>query len=270
LKKSVRAASKQAGALSERNGKRLGISAYRRVASVLRRRISSGEWQPGDRLPALDALVDEFRVGRVTVRHALDLLADEGLIMRHRDRRGSSVINQPLDRRWFTLALDISELQTHSSLITVSELESGPWDRSLPLSPDEGRQSAGYHRVVHLHHHKDFPHPVAVTDLLIERELFSKLEGDKNTERPLLERLAIHHADLRHIQQTLTIGEADVDLARRLHVHESAPIAELRRIVRDSGGTIIYFGHLFFRGDLVRLDFAVDLASEKKPRGKRQ
>ncbi|MGN6768216.1 MAG: GntR family transcriptional regulator, partial [Rhizobiaceae bacterium] len=45
--------------------RRLGISAYRRVASVLRRRITSGEWQPGDRLPALDALVEEFRVGRV-------------------------------------------------------------------------------------------------------------------------------------------------------------------------------------------------------------
>ena len=41
---------------------RLGISTYRRVASVLRRRISSGEWQPGDRLPALDALVEEFEV----------------------------------------------------------------------------------------------------------------------------------------------------------------------------------------------------------------
>jgi DNA-binding GntR family transcriptional regulator len=65
---------------------------------------------------------------------------------------------------------------------------------------------------------------------------------------------------MRQIQQTLTIGEADIELARRLHVHESAPIAELRRIVRDSSDTIIYFGHLFFRGDLVRLEFAVDLA----------
>jgi GntR family transcriptional regulator len=59
----------------------------------------------------------------------------------------------------------------------------------------------------------------------------------------------------------LTIGEADLDLARQLHLHEAAPIAELRRVIRDGSGTIIYFGYLFFRGDLVRLDFSVDLKS---------
>jgi len=113
--------------------KRLGISTYRRVAALLRRRISSGEWQPGDRLPALDALVEELGVGRVTVRHALDLLADEGLVARHRDRRGSSVIAHPLDRRWFTLALNLAELETHSASVIVSEIESGLGTARCPL-----------------------------------------------------------------------------------------------------------------------------------------
>jgi GntR family transcriptional regulator len=242
-----------------RRRKRIGIATYRRVASVLRRRISLGEWQPGDRLPALEALVEEFRVGRVTVRHALDLLADEGLIARYRDRRGSSVIARPLDRRWFTLALDLAELETHSAAMTVSEIASGPWERPLPVSAAEGRPSDAYHRVVHLHHHKDFPHPVAVSDLLIDRDLYRKLDRGARSNRPVLERLAVRHADLGRIQQTFTIGEADVELARRLHVHESAPVAELRRIVCDGSGTIIYFGHLLFRGELIRLDFSVDL-----------
>src|SRR5690349_47316 len=156
--------------------KRTGISTYRRLAAVFRRRISSGEWQAGDRLPALDALVKELRVGRITVRHALDLLAEEGLIARHRDRRGSSVICQPLDRRWFTLALNLNELERHSAAITVSEIDSGPWHRPLPVAAGEGRSSAGYHRVVHLHHHKDYPYPVAFTDLLIDRRLHRRLQ----------------------------------------------------------------------------------------------
>ena len=240
---------------------RLGISTYRRVASVLRRRISIGEWQPGDRLPALDALVEEFKVGRVTVRHALDLLADEGLIARHRDRRGSSVTAQPLDRRWFTLALNLAELETHSSSIVVTQLESGPWERPLPVTAAEGKQSDGYHRIVHLHHHSDFPLPVAMTEILIDRAIYAGLKNKTTEKRPILERLAARHADLGHIQQTLTIGEADLELARNLGIHEAAPIAELRRIIRNGAGTIIYFGHLFFRGDLVRLDFSVDLKS---------
>ena len=241
---------------------RVGISTYRRVASVLRRRISTGEWQPGDRLPALDALVAEFKVGRVTLRHALDLLAEEGLIARHRDRRGSSVIAHPLDGRWFTLALDPSELETHSAGVTVTELDSGPWERDLPVSPREGRRAEAYHRVVHLHHHREFPQPVAMTELLIESTLFARLDRADST-RPILERLAHARAELGRIRQTLTIGEADLDLARHLGVHEASPIAEMRRIICDPQGTIIYFGHLHFRGDLVRLDFSVDMTRRK-------
>lgn len=243
--------------------KRLGIATYRRVAAVLRRRISTGEWQTGDRLPALDTLVEEFKVGRVTVRHALDLLAEEGLIARHRDRRGSSVIAAPLDGRWFTLALDPSDLETHSAFVTVTELSSEPWGRPLPVSPKEGRQAASYHRVVHLHHHTKFPQPVAMTELLIESGLFAQLEPAQKFDRPILERLAARHTDLGEIRQTLTIGEADLDLAKHLGVHEAAPIAEMRRIICDSAGAIIYFGHLYFRGDLVRLDFAVDLTPRR-------
>jgi DNA-binding GntR family transcriptional regulator len=70
-------------------------------------------------------------------------------------------------------------------------------------------------------------------------------------------RRAAHPADLSQIEQTFTIGEADVEIARRLRLHESS--AELRRIASDSRGTIIYFGYLFFPGQLVRLDFKVDL-----------
>ena len=240
-------------------GRRSGISAYRRVATVLRRRIASGEWQPGDRLPPLEALVDEFRVGRVTVRHALDLLAEEGLIARHRDRRGSSVIRHPLDRRWFTLTLNLAELESHSASITVSEIDSGAWKRPLPVLPAEGRQAESYHRLVHLHHHQDFPYPIGITDLLIDRKLYTRLDGGAASDRPVLERLAELDVDLDQINQTFTIGEAEIDLAEHLCLHKSAPIAELRRIIRDGSDTIVYFGHLFSRGDLVRLDFSVNL-----------
>jgi len=60
---------------------------------------------------------------------------------------------------------------------------------------------------------------------------------------------------LAPIEQTFSIGEADVEIARRLRLHESSPTAELRRLARDRRGTIIYFGYLFFPGQLVLLDF---------------
>src|SRR5262245_26715110 len=115
------------------------------------RRVAGGQSFAGTRRPG------QGTPGwRITVRHALDLLAEEGLIARHRDRRISSVICQPLDRRWFTLALNLNELERHSAAITVSEIDSRPWHRPLPVAAEEGCSSAGYHRVVHLRHHKDY------------------------------------------------------------------------------------------------------------------
>jgi DNA-binding GntR family transcriptional regulator len=57
-------------------GRRIG---YRQVADLLSNRVRDGAF-PDGRLPAEDALASEFGVARDTVRRALSLLADEGLI----------------------------------------------------------------------------------------------------------------------------------------------------------------------------------------------
>jgi len=67
----------------------------------------------------------------------LDLLAADCLIARHRDRRGRSVTYQTFDRRWFTLALKLNELEAHSGAITVSEIDSGSWHRALPVAGED-------------------------------------------------------------------------------------------------------------------------------------
>lgn len=53
---------------------------YREIAAELRQRISSGELAPGALVASEMALVKEYRVSRGTVRSALALLVDEGLI----------------------------------------------------------------------------------------------------------------------------------------------------------------------------------------------
>lgn len=56
------------------------------IADFARRRIGSGAWRPGDRVPSENELCGLFRVSRMTARRALDQLALDGLIVR---RRGS-------------------------------------------------------------------------------------------------------------------------------------------------------------------------------------
>jgi GntR family transcriptional regulator len=52
----------------------------RQIAAALRGRIASGEYPPGAALPSIITLADEFQVTTNTVRKALGILRDEGLI----------------------------------------------------------------------------------------------------------------------------------------------------------------------------------------------
>lgn len=80
------------------------------VAGELRRRIASGELQPGDRLPPEDGLMQEFDLARTTLREALRVLESEGLITVQRGRNGGPrVTRPPVDRlaRMFAVHLQI-------------------------------------------------------------------------------------------------------------------------------------------------------------------
>jgi GntR family transcriptional regulator len=61
----------------------IGHSRYAQLADALRHRVQKGEWAPGGAaLPAESALAEEHGVALGTMRRALQLLVDEGLIER--------------------------------------------------------------------------------------------------------------------------------------------------------------------------------------------
>ncbi|HEX6074590.1 MAG TPA: GntR family transcriptional regulator [Micromonosporaceae bacterium] len=54
---------------------------YLQVADALRQAIRAGTFAPGDRLPTVAELADQYRVAKMTVQRALTSLRDEGLVI---------------------------------------------------------------------------------------------------------------------------------------------------------------------------------------------
>jgi GntR family transcriptional regulator len=77
---------------------------YLRIYGDLRQRIDSGEWEAGTRLPAQRDLSREFGVAVMTVRHALKLLEQEGLVQ-FRHGKGTYIARRPV-------AYDVSHLRS--------------------------------------------------------------------------------------------------------------------------------------------------------------
>jgi len=60
--------------------------AYQQVADDLRRGIKGGRYKAGDQLPSGRELARRYGIAPMTVRHALDILKSEGLIVSRQGR----------------------------------------------------------------------------------------------------------------------------------------------------------------------------------------
>jgi GntR family transcriptional regulator len=67
------------------------------IADDLRRRIQEGEWRPGDVLPSMTVLAEEYGAARNTVAAAVEMLEDERLLWAARKR--GTVVLRPGERR---------------------------------------------------------------------------------------------------------------------------------------------------------------------------
>jgi len=76
------------GALSQEDklDKRSPVPAYIQLAQILRQRISSEIYTSGNRLPSEAAIAGSFKVSGMTVRQALGVLVNEGLVERIQGR----------------------------------------------------------------------------------------------------------------------------------------------------------------------------------------
>lgn len=68
----------------------MSTQAYLRIFNALKQQILNGRYLPGQRIPAERELCEQFGVSRITARHALRLLTEQGMLDRH-PGRGSYV-----------------------------------------------------------------------------------------------------------------------------------------------------------------------------------
>jgi DNA-binding GntR family transcriptional regulator len=100
-------------------------SLHKKVRTALAGRISTGELQPGDRLPAERALSEEFGVARSVVRQALAGLARDGLVVSAYPR-GYHVLGPRIP--WLTRLRLLADEPWDVEMIDTQEQPAGPRD----------------------------------------------------------------------------------------------------------------------------------------------
>ena len=221
------------------------------IASRAERRIRSGAWAPGTRLPPERELCELLDVSRTTLRQALGELEERGLISRHQGRgtfvsrprvdaavSGHFTISAALRARGLTLTTRVVAVsQTGASRSVASELGLLPGDPTFHLE-----------RVRSL---ADEPLLLETTDLPAER--FPRLETADFAGRSLYDILREDHGCLvAAATESLEPVIVTAHESTLLGVPRHAPAMLIRRVSTDQAGGLVEISHLLLRGDRSR------------------
>ncbi|MEM7093653.1 MAG: GntR family transcriptional regulator [Actinomycetota bacterium] len=226
---------------------------YREIAESLRKSIESGHYATGELLPSESALGTTFDASRVTVRKALELLRDEGLLV-SRQGLGWSVATEPV-----TQSLD--------SLISIeAQMEPGH---------DVRREVTDFGFV---------PAPSEVVDVLgtnvlevgrlnwVDDEPFSRIfvwcREDLAAD---LSRSQVEHASfldllgdrLRRAVQRIGAAEMPAHVAELLRRPEGSSALVVRRTAFGDDGEALFMSEHWFPGDAT--EFVGELSPREQP-----
>ena len=224
---------------------------YQEIAAELRRRARAAS--PGTVLPSESELSAEFAASRVTVRRALEVVRDEGLIAA-RQGFGWFVAAEPVRQRLESLLTIESQLETSGlgAERRVTEFE-------FVKSPPHVVAELGVDRVLRVKRvNLADGEPFAVVTVWCPAELGQRFSVNDVESRPFYELLDI---ELRGATQTIGADLADAADAELLAVPVGSPLLRCRRVTTDTTGRpVLMSEHLF---PAHRTEFVVDLPNAR-------
>lgn len=231
-----------------------GIKA-RRVYLSLRDQITSGDLRDGESLPGEQKLAETFGVSRVTVRRALDALAQGGLIER-RAGSGTKVRARPSNGQqraamnFNTLMPQLVEMgqKTTARLLSFSYGSAPDFVSSaMGLNGDSKVQIATR---VRLAENVPFSHLTTYVPAQIAQNYS---ENDLATT-PLFKLLERSGVQIKDAHQSVSATLAGPDVAEALEVEVGSALLLLRRVVRDVDGNGVEYLSGLYRPDMFRLE----------------
>ncbi|MGE0313154.1 MAG: GntR family transcriptional regulator [Lautropia sp.] len=224
---------------------------YVQLADVMRERIVKGVWPIDVRIPTLPALATEFGVAAITVRQAVQLLKNEGLLSPEQGR-GTFVRRKPETH---------PRMKVETSLRRLAELYRELAPRVVPLAEgaatprldaDDGVAAPAYRFLRRVHaSERQF---TSVISAYLDERVFAQAPDRFRSELIIPVLMDLASVRIGSARQILTIASAGSESANALGVSLHAPVAELRRVVCDPDGTVIYLGELTYRGDFIRVE----------------
>jgi GntR family transcriptional regulator len=243
--------------------KQLGVPLYHQIQHLIRHRISTGEYSPGQQIPSENELCQELSVSRVTLREALRELVRDGMLTKIQGKGTFVAPNPPkrLSPVKYTGFLD--DLQERVRKLKVKDVQmtrvppSAELRTLLQLSPDDTEVTL----IKRLRHIDDEPFsftlnylPLAIGARVREKELYTV---------PLLRILQDElKIPIVRAYETVEASPADPDIAQRLGISVLHPVMHMKRVMYTTKDRPFELVETYYRAD--RYHYSVNLVRVKR------
>jgi len=238
----------------------------RRVYLALRDQITGGNLRDGETLPGEQKLAETFGVSRVTVRRALDALAQGDLIER-RAGSGTKVRERPASAQraamnFNTLMPQLVEMgqQTTARLLSFSYALAPDFVASaMGLGQESKVQIATRVRLA-----GDVPFSHLTT--YVPSHIAQNYSENDLATTPLFKLLERSGVQIDEAHQSVSATLAGPDVAEALEVDVGSALLSLRRVVRDVEGNGVEYLAGLYRPDMFRLEMPLTRVGQGKAR----
>jgi GntR family transcriptional regulator len=229
-----------------------GMPLHRQLFLVIRDQINRGAFTTGQALPTEHALGEQFGVSRITVRRALQDLADQGYVRRQHGRgtfvlpRRPSIVPSPalsvLD------SLRKAQLETSVEVIDLALREPPARIKSeLALAEDDALYA------LRLRSDKTTEEPLMITEAWLPTRFSELVTRQSLARRALFEILDTAGVTMGRVVQEITAEVADPLKARLLQTSIGAPLIRINRLGYDHDAKPVQHLSLFLSPDRSRV-----------------
>ena len=229
---------------------------YFQIQAQLLKMIQSGQLRPGDALPSEDELSRTCGVSRMTARHALQSLKNQGFASRHKGQ--GTFVSQPRVEKdithlsGFTAEMRALGLQPGSRILSA-EMVPAPAEVASRFRVEVGAPMFNLRRL-----RLADGLPVAVEEVWLSREQFPGVDkinfASSSLYQTLRERYGIRVSRADEILEARAASRHEAEL---LEIPRRSSVLVISRTLWDIDGKPVETAHSVYRGDRYRAVLAI-------------
>ena len=220
---------------------------YLQLREVVRERIESGEYLPGTVIPSENEFAKNYGIHRLTVRNAIDVLVQEGILKRVQGK-GVYVVGEKVERDLETLGGFTQTMRNRNTepkrkiLVKALRKAGVKYSKVFKIDPDDE-----LYYIKRICFADDMP--FSLEEILIPHYVVPKLEGISLSVFSLYEVYDFYGIYLKRAWQTLDLTYLESRDARNLGIKNDMPVFLFECKSYDQDNRIIEFAKTYTRSD---------------------